>query len=486
MDTHLPNGQSISKLPEEVRLSLFSSQTFDFIDEVLVAAGVSDPDVSILSSELFFLASGEHEVDVFVKEIMQGYGLTQDQAQEVAHKVIVKSLLPFKEVLSIPLEEMIQRWQPTIKEVSLDDNRPSVDEDRAQKRVGVVKVAEAEKVDEVAEVGSIEAPKPVPVEPDFSVEEQEAARINKEKAHIIQEQGPLDIPGIVKEICQNQAFQLEDEMLRGRCEKIVESRVRDVRDAFAARGALEKPVEQGGVGISGRRLADMVQMLESLVQTYHKNLQDQQTQEREATTQQQPTREALAKNEENLLSKRYIELTGRMPQERVAPAAPSVSRTSAAISAHHEQLQREGKIDAEKVKSVVEQSKTQAVKRAPAGRPSMQEVTFQKRLHGPTEELKTLSLADFRRMSKDPLQAATKVKDKVDLLEDQGYDKKVEAIQAWRSSPMNQMYVALTRDTVLKGVPLQEILSQKRQAGEEIFTDEELKAVMKLNADLRF
>jgi len=136
---------------------------------------------------------------------------------------------------------------------------------------------------------------------------------------------------------------------------------------------------------------------------------------------------------------------------------------------------------------VIQEAKAQAVThRKSADTPSMQEVTFTKRLSGPLDELRTLSLTDFRRLSRDPGQAATKVKDKVDLMEDQGYDKKVEAVQAWRSSPVNQQYVQLTRDAVLSGVSVADILTKKRAEGVEVLSDEELKAVMQLNADLRF
>jgi hypothetical protein len=116
----------------------------------------------------------------------------------------------------------------------------------------------------------------------------------------------------------------------------------------------------------------------------------------------------------------------------------------------------------------------------------MQEIAFSKRLVGPVEELRTLGLLDFRRLSKDPRQAATKVKDKVGLLENEGYDKKIEGIKAWRSSPLSQLYIELTRTAVLKGIPIPELLAQRRAAKEETLTDEELKELIALNAELRF
>ncbi|PJE76814.1 hypothetical protein COV05_02490 [Candidatus Uhrbacteria bacterium CG10_big_fil_rev_8_21_14_0_10_48_16] len=337
-----------------------------------------------------------------------------------------------------------------------------------------------------------EPPKPsVTFDTDFSKEEEELKQISQKKGELLETKGPLDVPGIVQEICQNPTFQFQDPVLQERCQKLIESRVRDVRDAFQTRSQLERSVEKGGLGVSGRRLADILQALEGYVQTHHGRVEQEQAHERQEKEEQVVSAEekqtAFAQKEEQLLSKRYAELTGKMPGERVAPTSPTMTRTSVAISAHHEQQEREGKIDADKVRMVIQEAKAQAVThRKSADTPSMQEVTFTKRLSGPLDELRTLSLTDFRRLSRDPGQAATKVKDKVDLMEDQGYDKKVEAVQAWRSSPVNQQYVQLTRDAVLSGVSVADILTKKRAEGVEVLSDEELKAVMQLNADLRF
>ena len=303
---------------------------------------------------------------------------------------------------------------------------------------------------------------------------------------MIEKKGPLDVPGIVKEICENPLFAFEDPTLQERCTKLIESRVRDVRTPEQTRAQLEKAVESGGLGVSGRRLADMLALVEGRVTAFQGNLSQEEQRKRIDQLASAPDKVQLAKNEETLLTKRYVELTGKVPSTHIAPAAPSVSRTSVAISAHHEQIAREGKIDTAKVKEAVEGAKQTVVQPRPKVSPSMQEVTFEKRLSGPIDELRSLTLTDFRRLSKDPTQAATKVKDKVDLMEDQGYDKKVEAVQAWRSSGLNQIYVSLTREAVLTGTSVVELLSRKRVAGEETLSDEELKAVMKLNAELRF
>jgi hypothetical protein len=322
-------------------------------------------------------------------------------------------------------------------------------------------------------------------------DEAEVANIKEARAELLNTSLVTDVGSVVKQICENPVFSFEDPLLEDRCAKVVESRVRGVRNPFQTRSQFERSVDKGGLGVSGRRLADLMQAIETHVHAYEKNYAEHHGALREKAKQEaiekQDQRAEHAKAEERHMTKRYVELTGKMPGESVAPAAPSARRTSAAISAHHELQQQAGRIDAARVKQVIDQTKEVQPKRRPQVRkPSMQEVVFEKRLAGPTDELRQMTLTDFRRLSSDPQQAATKVFDKAELLEEQGHDKKVAAVEAWRESPVNRLYVALTRQAVLDGVPVMEVLNQKRTAGEDVFTDEELDAVMKLNDRLRF
>ena len=422
---------------ERVEAALQQESTYETYSEILSQAGLKDADESLLGFYVVRLVSRVLEPQDFAGVLVTEFRVTQDVAKQIVKGVVERVLTPIQNDLPFSLFEL--KGKPGIS-----------------------------------------------VEPDFSKEEAEAASIAQEKSAILETKGPLDVPAIIKEICENSAFKFEDVGLQERCAKLIESRVRDVRTPEQTRAQLEKAVESGGLGVTGRRLSDMLAMIEGRIAAYQGNISQEERRKHVEKLAAVPDKDTLAKKEETLLTKRYVELTGKVPGEHVAPAAPSVSRTSVAISAHHEQMTREGKIDASKVKDAVSAAREATTAPRPKTPTSMQEVTFEKRLSGPIDELRSLTLVDFHRLSKDPMQAATKVKDKVDLMEEQGYEKKVEAVQAWRSSPLNQMYVGITREAVLTGVPVTEILGKKRTAGEETLSDEELKAVMKLNADLRF
>lgn len=425
--------------------------------QILSQAGLKDADESLLGFYVMRLVNRKLLPSRFADEITKEFGVSQESARQIAKEVASRVLAPLVKDLPFALEELTQDSSASQKTIVRDDT---------QKKEAVV-------------TGGVK-------KEDDSRLDKELEDIKQQKATVLETKGPLDVPGIVKEICGNLAFQFEDTNLRERCAKLIESRIRDVRTPEQTRAQLEKSLDRGGLGVTGRQLSDMLSLIESRVAAYQSNLSQEEHRKRVEQRAAIPNKDELAKNEGTLLTKKYIELTGKVPFAHIAPTAPSVSRTSVAISAHHEQLARASKIDTTKLKEAVEGARNSAALPRPKAMPSMQEVTFEKRLSGPIDELRSLNLMDFRRLSKDSFQAATKIKDKVDLMEEQGYDKKVEAIQAWRGSLLNQMYVNLTREAVLTGTSVVELLSRKRVAGEETFSDDELKAVMRLNADLRF
>lgn len=437
-------------LNKRVASVLRSAAALKQYQDILTNAGVQDPNEALLGLEVLRLVSGTRDADQFIQDLVKGFGVGEPQARQVALSIASQVLSPLTDELPVSLREVMKEWEGEI-EKSGGDTQSDV-------------------------FGK--------------TDEDEIERVKGERAAVLQLKTPLDMGDIVKNVCEHPTFAFQDQLLQDRCRKIVDSRVRDVRDAFETRRQLERPIDQGGLGVSGRRLADMLETLEAQVHVYQSKMAEEQglmrEQKKAQITQEMAERDLLAKKEEHVLSKQYISLTGQMPKERVAPVAPPLSRTSVALSAHHEMLQREGKIDTQKVRAVVEEARKLAPSKKPLGTPSMQEVAFTKRLMGPVDELRALTITDFHRLSKDPVQAAAKIRDKVSLLEEEGYHKKVEAIQAWRASPLNQMYVALTREAVLVGIPVAELLMEKRKKGEVTLEDTELKAIMQLNADLRF
>jgi len=153
------------------------------------------------------------------------------------------------------------------------------------------------------------------------------------------------------------------------------------------------------------------------------------------------------------------------------------------------------KVDTAKVRAAVESMEkkmpptrnvahSHATISAKKGKAQMRDIHFAPKLTGPMDELKRMTIKEFRLLSKDPAHATTKIKDIIGLLTEQGMDRHIDAVHAWRQSPIQQFYMELMREAVATGKNITDVLHAK--TGEDIFTVAELLALMKLNDELRF
>ncbi|MBU0646552.1 hypothetical protein KJ611_03740 [Patescibacteria group bacterium] len=303
------------------------------------------------------------------------------------------------------------------------------------------------------------------------------------------------IQALIEQIIGTAKLKFSDEEIKQRFIKAVESRIRDVRDIYEVRAQLESSKDQGGVGLAGAQLAETVQVIDRLVNEHQTKLQaesEKKQHESMAQKRAQTAQAALAAKQlaDQLMAKRYAEITGRAPSEAVIG---SVTGSNSAGSAEATLARQEQQIDAHQVKQAVMGAQRIAPKTAKlsassimaaaGAKPQVQDVRFTRRLAGPVEELRNMTIVEFRRLSTDPQAASEKIKDKIALVEDQGYEQKIAAIKGWRSSPINQAYLSLSREALLSGKRISDLLKEK---GEGSLTEAELVAIMKLNGELHF
>lgn len=114
------------------------------------------------------------------------------------------------------------------------------------------------------------------------------------------------------------------------------------------------------------------------------------------------------------------------------------------------------------------------------GRPQMTDVTFTPKLVTPVDELQSLTLQDFRRLSKDPSVAIKKISDKLELLAQESLRKKSQGIEALKKSALYSNYSAIMSESVMKGISYNQVILDKKT-----LTEGEYQALMQLNKLLR-
>lgn len=120
------------------------------------------------------------------------------------------------------------------------------------------------------------------------------------------------------------------------------------------------------------------------------------------------------------------------------------------------------------------------------GRQSVDGVSLGKMLVGPVEELATMTLINFRRLGETPHRITAKIKEKINLLENDSYGKKLEGIDAWHRSEVNRFYRLLGQESMRQGRSIDDIINERMQENKPTLSIEEFNSVMELNKDLRY
>jgi hypothetical protein len=116
----------------------------------------------------------------------------------------------------------------------------------------------------------------------------------------------------------------------------------------------------------------------------------------------------------------------------------------------------------------------------------MDDVKFIPKVMGPIDELRFFDLVNYRRLSNDPTKAAAKIKEKIGFLEEEHFNKKIEAIKAWRQSPLNRLYLEVGRQSIEENRPMEVIIEERKNKKQDYLTGQEIEAIMDLNKALRF
>ena len=105
---------------------------------------------------------------------------------------------------------------------------------------------------------------------------------------------------------------------------------------------------------------------------------------------------------------------------------------------------------------------------------------------GPLDEIKYMDLINFRRLDREPVKSAEKIKSKINLLAEEDYGKRLEGVKFWRLSPINKLYLEIGSSSISENKPVDVIIEERKMAGLDYLTADEFKVIMDLNKSLRF
>lgn len=273
--------------------------------------------------------------------------------------------------------------------------------------------------------------------------------------------------------------------LQARLKKIIENRLRDVRDSMETLETLVQPKELGGMSLPQEEARRLVALIEGKLKAVHEAHQLQVKDEKKAWVEEQTAAQLRRLEEEEAEEERKREEAFRSAvsgsKKAMENAAPSVPLVMPAAPASLSTAPP--RPPAPRVMAAPPPIQPPAPAMPPA-RPKMEDVKFQPKLTGPVEELRGMTVEDFRRLSKDPKEAALKIKDKIDLLGEDSFDLRMQGVAAWGRSGVQSCYLEMMRES-LEGTPMEQVIEARKTAGKQYLTKEEIAALVELGGRLR-
>lgn len=266
----------------------------------------------------------------------------------------------------------------------------------------------------------------------------------------------------------------------------IESRLRGVRDRAETADLISRSADKGGAGLGSDFSRALSDELEKRMVDIHGQKDASTKKEKEAFVKDSVAN-AAAKGEsrrigeQEELDRMYSALTGKkraVPPPQIpskapgsdtqAPKPPAPVTTSQAPSPY--------------------MYKPPTVAPLPAVPKSMNDIrpsAAAPRLTGPVEELRNMTLADFRRLSADPAEACRKILDKLDLLEEHSFAQRIEGVKAWRESEIYRLYLKIITSSFASGQSIQAIVAAAMSGNESTLTEREVHAIMEMNRKLK-
>lgn len=292
---------------------------------------------------------------------------------------------------------------------------------------------------------------PAPLLTPEAQEEAEVARMmqNLEKAG---EKAPRGLEhNKIDEVQRKLSLTFPSAELDKRFRVLVGSRLSGVRSADKFKAALERPIAQGGLALDAHTIERVLDAIEGHLEETHAVAAEKHATGRKTHVEK---RQAQYQASSGSVTSPSVEVK--------TPVAPRARKTNTTLS-----------------------SESMAAPRVASGKKPIVDVRYQRRLVGPVEELKRMNLADFRRLPGEASEVLESIREDINGMAQRDPGLRIQAVEAWRSSPLVQTYRKLMSSALRKGVSMPDILADAHENPGKM-TIEELNAIRSFNSSLRY
>ena len=118
-------------------------------------------------------------------------------------------------------------------------------------------------------------------------------------------------------------------------------------------------------------------------------------------------------------------------------------------------------------------------------KPKIAEVRLPSKLTGPLEEIEQLNLRDLRRFAQNHQGFSDRTMERIKILENESFEKRMMGVAAWRKSMLYQQYLNVIQNSLERNISVPEMIGEVSEIQSPNMSLREWQTVNRLNRELR-
>ena len=267
------------------------------------------------------------------------------------------------------------------------------------------------------------------------------------------------------EVINRSLVKMPDENSKKRLKSYLTAYFRGIRDTLQTKESLAKPFVNGGMEFDAMSIEKIMALAKDEFRKIHSVSAERKNESgimnQESSGVEEKKMESVEKKDEASIKN---PAEGDNNQERQPPPQttnyqlPTTSQTNI-------RRERPQVIDTDK--------------------PKIAEVRLPSKLTGPLEEIEQISLRDLRRFAQNHQGFSDRTMERIKILENESFEKRMMGIAAWRKSLLYQQYLNVIQNSLEKNTSIPEMIGAIDEAQSSNMSFREWQTVNKLNRELK-
>jgi len=296
----------------------------------------------------------------------------------------------------------------------------------------------------------------------------------------------------IEKLIKKANINFSSQLMGSRFRQILRTYLKGIRNRFDTKATILKPFDLGGLGLDDKSAENILSILNQENQPDQTKIkaparikvpEDRKSLQRDVEynlAEAMKDKPVLEKKDPNQMTQVAV-----VPEKLEAPDSPGLPKDPK-LNSLDEPESNSLPIIKPAPRPAPKRNPITKIERTGTGKIKMDDIRSIPKVLSPVDELRYMNLRTFRNLSPDPERRIEIILEKLELFRKSEYSKKVAGINAWRLSPVNQIYVSILKSSISNGQPIEKAITEQLKQNPDFLTLEEFNEIVKLNRQLEY